>query len=114
MQMSGKWSTSYPAYVAALLMKDFGSTHNIFKQSYQHGDYRLCGKCGGYVHLCLQTAMPPAQIQISATTVVLGFCDIGMWKFCLSSVFIIASSFFYFPACYINFFSHILQSIYLF
>jgi len=47
-----------------------------------------------YVHLCLQTAMPPAQIQISAATVILAIFDIGMWKFCLSSVFIIAGSFF--------------------
>jgi hypothetical protein len=91
--------------------RKFSSTHNIFKQSYQHGDYRLCGKCSGYVHLCLQTAMPRAQILISAATVILAFCDIGMWKLCLSSVFY--NCFFYFPACYFNCLSHILQSIYL-
>jgi hypothetical protein len=32
--------------------------------------------------ICLQTAMPPAQIQISAATVILAIFDNGMWKFC--------------------------------
>lgn len=54
---------------------------------------KLCGICGGYVHLCLQTAMPPAQIQISTATVILAFLDTGMWKYCLLFLKLLAASF---------------------
>lgn len=44
---------------------------------------KLYGICGGYVHLHLQTAMRPAQVQISTATVILAFRETGMCKYCL-------------------------------